>query len=130
MNLTARHAIFVPILSIAAAAALCSAQPVQSPAPAACQQLMQEHQQFMQKIQERDEDLQNNLQQMNAATGQKKIDAMAALLNDLVSQRLQMHLHMQTMRDQMAAGGCRGMMGGMRPGMGGGMMPSGSPAGR
>ena len=51
---------------------------------------------------------------MNSATGQQKIDLMAATINALVAQRQEMQQHMMRMHEHGAAlkGMCPGMMGG------------------
>ena len=74
-----------------------------------------------QKIQESDARLDRLVSQMNQSTGNKKVQAMAAVINELVAQRKQMHQRMGQMMDS-------GMMGGpgRRPGMMQNMQPSGS----
>ncbi len=63
-----------------------------------------------------DATLQQKLAAMNAASGETKVDAMAAVINELVSQRARM-------QNMMMAGGGQGM-GGMQ-GMHGGMQQKG-----
>ncbi|NOZ79496.1 MAG: hypothetical protein GXP48_10040 [Acidobacteria bacterium] len=77
--------------------------------PAKCKAMMQKRQQMMQKCQKMDAKLETLAAAMNTATGQKKIEAMAVLVNELVQQRKAMH---QMMMMQM-----KGMMSGMMRGM-------------
>jgi hypothetical protein len=125
MKTAARFLATSTFLCMASAAAV-FAQPQETPTPGmppACQEMMNARQEFMKKRADMDKDLQDKQRAMNAASGQKKIDAMAALLNDLVAQHLEAHDYMQRMRDHMMKGGCPGMMGGMRHGMAPGAMP-------
>lgn len=76
-------------------------------------------QMMMQKVQESDARLDRLVSQMNQSTGNKKVQAMAAVLNELVAQRKQMHQRMGQMMDsgmmEGAGGGGQGMMQNMRP---------------
>jgi len=72
--------------------------------PAKCKAMMQEKQQMMQKCKAMDTRLDQLVSAMNTATGQQKIDAMAALLNELVQQRKSMHTTMMKMREEMMSG--------------------------
>ena len=76
-------------------------------------------QMMMQKIQESDARLDRLVSQMNQSTGNKKVQAMAAVINELVAQRKQMHQHMGQMMDSGmmddAGNGRQGMMQNMRP---------------
>jgi len=80
--------------------------------PAKCKAMMQKKQQMMQERQQRmmqkckamDTRLEELAATMNTATGQQKIDAMAALLNELVQQRKSMHTMMMQMREDMMSG--------------------------
>jgi hypothetical protein len=64
------------------------------------------HQRMMQQVQAADARIDKLVGEMNRATGQKKVEAMAAVINELVGQRKQMRSHMMQ------------MMQGMHPGMG------------
>ena len=64
-----------------------------------------------------DEKLDGLISQMNKASGSAKVDRMAAVINELVSQRKQMHSQMMTMMPQMM----EHMMGHMQSGMSHGM---------
>ncbi len=99
-----------------AAAGLLAAQQTPAPKPPAAQQRQSE-------MKNMDAALQQKLAGMNAATGQAKIDAMASVINELVSQRIRMQNMMmqgQGMGMGMGMGGMRGNRA-MRGGMGGGM---------
>jgi len=63
-----------------------------------------ERQQMMQSMTAADQRLSELVAKMNAATGDKKVDAMAAVITELVAQRKQMQEQMRTqgsMMDQM-----------------------------
>ncbi len=79
-----------------------------------CKAMMQKRQQMMSKCKAMDAKLDKLAAAMNTATGQKKIEAMAALLNELVQQRKVMHEMMMKMHGRhMHRGMMSGMMGGM-----------------
>lgn len=67
------------------------------------------HEKMMQEMMAHDEKIESLAAQMNAAKGQAKVDAMAALLNEMVAQRRTMRAHMekrQSMRgDRKGTGG-------------------------
>ena len=77
--------------------------------------MMMNHERMMQQVQAADARMDRLVGEMNRATGQKKVDAMAAVINELVAQRKQMRSHMMQ------------IMQGMHPGMGG---PRMAPASR
>ncbi len=92
-------------------------------------QMKQMHQTMMSEMEAMDQKLDGLVAQMNAAQGQAKVDAIAAVINEMNNDRKQMMEHMASMM------GRGGMMGGMmgaegQPGatMGtsGGMMPTGA----
>jgi hypothetical protein len=62
-----------------------------------CQEMMEKHQQMQQEMAAMDARLEELVQQMNAATGEARIDAMAAVINELVEQRQDMHEMMMEM---------------------------------
>ncbi len=66
-----------------------------------CNQMMQMHQKMMQDMQAMDSKLDTLVQQMNSATGQAKVDATAAVVNEMVAQRKQMREGMEKMQSQM-----------------------------
>lgn len=99
------------VVTLALALALCAAGAVlwaqepggEAPAmPEHCRQMMEHHEKMMARAGEMDRELEALVQQMNAAEGQAKVDATAAVVAELVEQR-------HEMRDGMM-GMCHGMM--------------------
>ena len=78
--------------------------------PDKCKAMMEKKQQMMQKCKMMDARLDELVAAMNTATGQQKIDAMAALLNELVQQRKSMHEMMMNMQGGMMHGKMQGGM--------------------
>jgi predicted RNase H-like nuclease (RuvC/YqgF family) len=66
-----------------------------------CQEMMQEHQQMMSEVQQQDKDLQAKVSAMNSASGDKKIQAMADVINTLATQRQERSTRMQQMQADM-----------------------------
>lgn len=91
---------------------------MQGDMPVRCKAMMEKKQQMMQKCKMMNSRLDELSAEMNTATGQAKIDAMAALLNELVAQRKSMHQNMMQMQEGMMSG----MMGDMPKGSMSGMM--------
>jgi hypothetical protein len=83
-----------------------------------CQSMMAAHAKAMEQMKAMDAKLDTLVQSMNTATGPAKVDAVAAVVTELVSQRTTMresmaHLQggmMQHMMEHMQAGGPKGMM--------------------
>jgi hypothetical protein len=75
-------------------------------------EMMKRHQQMMADIKAADLKLEELVKDMNAATGEAKIAAIAQVVNELVRQQKTMHEHMATMNQQMMMQmmGGRGMM--------------------
>jgi uncharacterized coiled-coil protein SlyX len=73
--------------------------------------MMMNHERMMQQVQAADARMDRLVGEMNRATGQKKVDAMAAVINELVAQRKQMRSHMMQMMQRMHS---EHMMGGPR----------------
>ncbi len=101
-----------------------AATQAQTPAQGQNQMMQQMHQKMMAEMAAMDQKLDTLISQMNAAQGQAKVDAMAAVITEMVNQRKQMEQHMSSMMGMM---GQRGMMGGqneqgMMTGTSGGMM--------
>jgi hypothetical protein len=80
------------------------AQQPQTPGP----DMMQMHEQMMAEMKANDAKLDALVAQMNGATGSAKVDAVAAVVSELVRQQKVMHQHMGHMHAMMG----RGMMGG------------------
>lgn len=68
-----------------------------------CKQMMAMHTQMMADMKAMDSSLDQKVAAMNAAKGNAKVDAMAAVINEMASQRKQMMAKMTSMRDQMMA---------------------------
>jgi predicted metalloendopeptidase len=72
------------------------------------QEMMKMHRQMMDEMKAADAKLDQLVQQMNAASGEAKVTATAAVVTELVRQQKSMHEHMGRMHEQMMSG--RGMM--------------------
>ena len=96
-----------------------------------CKAMMAKHEGMKAEMASLDTKLDSLLADMNAARGSKKVDATAALLNELVAQRKAMRQHMMAMGPQMMQHMMRhahmGMMEGMMKSMSG--CPMMQPAG-
>jgi hypothetical protein len=79
------------------------AQQSQTPLP----DTMKMHEQMMAEMKAADAKLDALVRAMNSATGEKKADAIAAVVNELVNQHKSMHGRMGQMHEQMMG---RGMM--------------------
>lgn len=82
--------------------------------------MMAHHKEMMAKMEAMDARLDSLVKGMNAATGSKKADAVAAVINELVAQRKQMREQMMAMQPEMM----KHMMAHMRMGMMKGMEDS------
>lgn len=78
------------------------------PGMADMQGMMKMHEQMMAEMTAGDAKLDALVQTMNSATGAGKVDAVASVVSELVSQQKAMHTHMGQMHQQMMGG--RGMM--------------------
>jgi hypothetical protein len=76
--------------------------------PANMQNMMKMHQQMMAEMTAADAKLDALVKDMNAATGDAKVTALAVVVNELVQQQKAMHGHMGHMHQEMMSG--RGMM--------------------
>ncbi len=128
----------VPVMILAQAPATTGHQhehaATQAPAPAQGenqQQMKQMHQKMMAEMAAMDQKLDSLVAQMNSAQGPAKVDAMAAIINEMLAERKQMREHMASMMGQggmmggmMGQGGMAGGQGqqGMMMGTSGGMM--------
>jgi uncharacterized coiled-coil protein SlyX len=61
------------------------------------------HQKMEAEMKAEDAELDKLVSEMNTATGEKKVDAIAAVVNKLVEQRKTMHQKMETMTEKMGA---------------------------
>jgi uncharacterized protein YoxC len=78
-------------------------KPSHSGMTASCQEIMQEHQKMMSAMQQMDSQLQAKVSTMNSATGDKKIQAIVDVVNELASQRHQMFARVEDMQSRMMA---------------------------
>jgi hypothetical protein len=85
-----------------------------------CKAMMERQDAMQEKMKTMDERLDNLVAEMKAARGSKKVDMMAAVIDELVAQRKQMRDSMQAMMPMMM----QHMMEHMRAGMMKGMMDS------
>jgi len=93
--------------SVAAQSAPHSAQ-AREQAPSNMQDMMKMHEQMMAEMKAADTRLDALVKDMNAATGDAKLNAVAAVVSELVRQQKSMHGHMGQMHQMMMSGG--GMM--------------------
>ncbi len=77
-------------------------------APSNMQDMMKMHEQMMAEMKAADGRLDALVKDMNAATGEAKVDAVAAVVTELVRQQKSMHERTGQMHQQMMGG--RGMM--------------------
>ena len=84
------------------------AQGATQPQPPGMQDMMKMHEQMMAEMQAGDAKLDALAKEMNDAKGDAKVNAVAAVVNELVRQHKAMHGHMGQMHQQMMGG--RGMM--------------------
>jgi hypothetical protein len=84
-----------------------TSQPREQP-QASMQDMMKMHEQMMAEMKAADGRLDSLVKEMNAASGEAKVNAVAAVVTELVRQQKAMHEHMGQMHQQMMSG--RGMM--------------------
>lgn len=75
----------------------------QSDMAARCQAMMAQHEKMMTEMKAADQRLSDLVAKMNSASSQAKVDATAAVVNELVSQRKAMHEHMMAMQHGVAS---------------------------
>lgn len=87
-----------------------SSQASQPPeqSPSKMQDMMKMHGQMMAEMKAADSRLDALVKEMNAASGEAKVNALAVVVTELVRQQRSMHEHMGQMHQQMMGG--RGMM--------------------
>ena len=66
-----------------------------------CQEMMKQHQKMMGEMQQMDNQLQAKVSAMNSATGDQKVQAIAAAVNELAKQRHDMCARMDQMQSGM-----------------------------
>lgn len=79
--------------------------------------MMAMHKEMMAKMETMDSRLDDMVKKMNAAKGNSKVDATAAVVNELVAQRKQMREHMMAMQPEMMKHMMEHMHSGMMKGM-------------
>lgn len=84
------------------------AQPSAAQQSQSMQDMMKMHEQMMAQMKAAGAKLDALVKEMNAARGNAKVDATAAVVTELVQQHRSMHEHMEQMHQQMMGG--RGMM--------------------
>ena len=110
-------AVLVSVLTVPSLSLGDAGLAAQAPAPQAAQpaaqsgmgDMMKMHEKMMAEMKAADARLDVLVKTMNAAAGDAKTNAIAAVVNELVAQHKQMHAHMSEMHQQMMGGG-RGMM--------------------
>lgn len=83
-----------------------------------CKEMMAKHDQYKAEWQAMDERMKAKIDSMNAAKGDKKMEAMAAVINEMADQRSRMREMFMASHGK----GCPGMAGGSHGGMMGGRM--------
>ncbi len=68
-----------------------------------CKAMMAKHDQMMSEMKKMDADLDQKLQTMKSAQGQAKVDAMAAVITEMVEQRHERQKRMMDMQQSMMA---------------------------
>jgi hypothetical protein len=79
--------------------------------------MMAMHKEMMAKMEAMDSKLDDLVKKMNTTKGNSKVDATAAVVNELVAQRKQMREHMMTMQPMMMKHMMEHMHAGMMKGM-------------
>jgi hypothetical protein len=95
---------------VASTSAQGSAAQATAPPRPAMQDMMKMHEQMMAEMKAADSKLDALVRDMNAATGDAKVKAMAAVVYELVQRHKAMHGHMGQMHMQMMMGAKSGMM--------------------
>ncbi len=114
MRLKISLALAVLLLITTAAAAQMEQKPME---PMDCKAMMQQRDQMQAKMKAMDDRLKGLVAEMNAARGSARTDKIAAVVNELVAQHLQMHDDMSAMMPQMMQHMMHHMQEGMMQGM-------------
>jgi vancomycin resistance protein YoaR len=99
---------FNVVTDVAAQASASQASPPREQPQANMQDMMKMHEQMMAEMKAADGRLDSLVKEMNAASGEAKVNAVAVVVTELVGQQKAMHEHMRQMHQQMMGG--RGMM--------------------
>ena len=96
------------VTDLAAQAPSSQASQPREQSPSNMQDMMKMHEQMMAEMKAADSRLDALVKEMNAAKGEAKVNAVAAVVTELVRQQKSMHDRMGQMQEQMMGG--RGMM--------------------
>ena len=99
-----RSLVWSLLAAVAFVAAVISFRPAVEAAPNPPPDRMKMHEQMMSEMKKADATLDALVNQMNGATGTAKVDAVAAVVAELVRQHKAMHSHMGEMHHQMMDG--------------------------
>lgn len=99
---------FTLVTDVAAQAPSSPASQPREQSPSNMQDMMKMHEKMMAEMKAADSRLDALVKEMNAAGGEAKVNAVAAVVTELVRQQKSMHEHMGQMHQQMMGG--RGMM--------------------
>lgn len=99
---------FTLVTDVAAQARSAQAAQPREQSPSNMQDMMKMHEKMMAEMKAADSRLDALVKEMNAAGGEAKVNAVAAVVTELVRQQKSMHEHMGQMHQQMMGG--RGMM--------------------
>lgn len=81
-----------------------SVQPPREQSPSSMQDMMKMHEKMMAEMKAADTKLDALVKEMNVASGEAKVNAVAAVVTDLVRQHRSMHERMSQMHQQMMGG--------------------------
>lgn len=90
--------------NLAAHASSAPASQSRAQTPSNMQEMMKMHEQMMTEMKAADGRLDALVKEMNAAKGEAKVNAVAAVVTELVQQQKSMHAHMGQMHQQMMGG--------------------------
>jgi hypothetical protein len=74
---------------------------MEKPMMAECKAMMERHHKMQAEMKQMDERLERLVTEMNSASGSARVDRMAAVINEMVSQRRAMHERMSSMMPKM-----------------------------
>ena len=103
--LAASAGVFIIATSVGAQAPPAQGSQPRDQAPSNMQDMMKMHEQMMAEMKAADSRLDALVTDMNAATGEAKVNAVAAVVTELVRQQKSMHERMGQMHQQMMMGG-------------------------
>ncbi len=116
MKHTSLRFLIVGVAIVMITAVALAQQPMQEPM-ADCKAMMEKQQKMMADVSAMDQKLDALVAEMNRASGSKRVDRMAAVLNELVGQRKAMRDGMMQMHSEMMSHMMQHMQSGMMKGM-------------